>query len=174
MLATYPQFSPQPLMATPFGAALFASPGLHAANGLFGQEPGFASFVPPSVPFTPFAASHPLAQTYAMTAQTYPFLQVPVQTPYAVAQQLVVALAQLAQQISIQSVVNQQIGSALQQLTQQIQAHTLPALPGFGIGQPYAQIGSPFAGATSPFIGTPGVYQPAWQAWGGQRTQTIQ
>ncbi len=40
MLATYPQYSPQALMATPFGATLFAPPGLHAANSFFGPEPG--------------------------------------------------------------------------------------------------------------------------------------
>ncbi len=153
MLATYPQYSPQALMATPFGATLFAPPGLHAANSFFGPEPGFAGFVQPGNPF---------AQTYAMTAG-YPFPQ----TPYAVAQQLVLALAQLAQQISVQSVVSQQIGAALQQLTQQIQAHSLPALAGLAPGQPYAPLGSPFIGATA---GVP----PAWQAWGGPRPQTIQ
>jgi hypothetical protein len=161
MLATYPQYSPQALMASPFGATLFAPPGLHAGNAAFGYEPGFGSMVQPSQPF----AYH-----------------IPGQAPYAVAQQLVLALGQLAQQISMQSVVGQQIGSALQQLTQQIQAQTLPALPGFGVGQPYGQIVSPYIGATSPFFGaTAGAYpgfsphsQPAWQAWGGQRTQTIQ
>lgn len=164
MLATYPQY-PQPLIATPFGAAVFAPPGLHAGNPLFGHEPGFAGTIP-------------LAPTYAMTAG-YPFPTLPAlpqtfissQTPYAAAQQLVPALAQLAQQISMQSVVGQQICAALQQLTQHIQVHSLPALPGLGFGYPYAQLGSPFAGVTSPFMGTP---QPAWQTWGGQRTPTIQ
>jgi hypothetical protein len=136
MLATYPQY-PQPLITTPFGAALFAPP----------HEPQFAGFVPPSPAFAPFAAGLPLPQSYLSP-----------QTPYASAQQLVLALAQLAQQISMQSVVGQQICFALQQLTQQIQ-------------HPYAQIGSPFAGVTSPFLGTP---QPAWQPWAGQRTPTIQ
>jgi len=153
MLATYPQYSPQALMATPFGATLFAPPGLHAGNSFFGPEPAFGGFVQPGSPFAP---------TYA----------VPTYAPYAVAQQLVLALAQLAQQVSVHSVVTQQIGAALQQLTQQIQVQSLPGVAGLPMGQPYAPIGSPFIG--SPFIGaTPGI-QPAWQAWGGPRTQTIQ
>jgi hypothetical protein len=165
MLATYPQYSPQALMATPFGATLFAPPGLHAGNSFFGPEPGFAGFIQPSSPFAP---------TYGVPTAVptpYPFLQTPY-APYAVAQQLVLALAQLAQQVSVHSVVTQQIGAALQQLTQQIQVHSLPGAAGFVMGQPYTPIGSPFIG--SPFIGAaPGV-QPAWQAWGGPRTQTIQ
>jgi hypothetical protein len=161
MLATYPQYSPQALMATPFGATLFAPPGLHAGNSFFGPEPAFGGFVQPGSPFAP---------TYAVPT-AYPFPQTPY-APFAVAQQLVLALAQLAQQVSVHSVVTQQIGAALQQLTQQIQVHSLPGAAGFAMGQPYAPIGSPFIG--SPFIGaTPGV-QPAWQAWGGPRTQTIQ
>jgi hypothetical protein len=168
MLATYPQY-PQPLIATPFGAALFAPPG----NSLFAHEPAFAGLVQPGPAYAPFGASVPLSPTYAMTPG-YPFPALPQtyispQAPFAAAQQLVLALAQLAQQVSMQSVVGQQICSALQQLTQQIQVHSLPALPGLGIG--YAQLGSPFAGVTSPFIGTP---QPAWQTWAGQRTPTIQ
>ena len=170
MLATYPQYT-QPLITTPFGATLFAPPGLHTGNSFLGHEPGFAAVVPPSPAFVPFAA---LAQSY-----------VSPQAPYAAAaQQLVFGLALLAQQISMQSVASQQICSALQQLTQQIQAHSLPALPGLGIGNPYAspfaspyaQIGSPFAGVTSPFVTTPfmGTPSPAWQTWGGQRTPTIQ
>jgi hypothetical protein len=152
MLATYPQYSPQALTTTPFGATLFAPPGLHG-NSFFGHEPGFAGFVQPG---------HPFAQPYAMPSG-YPFPQ----TPYALAQQLAVALAQLAQQISVQSVVGQQIGAVLQQLTQQIQAQSLSGVTGLVMGQPYAPIGSPFIGAAA------GV-QPAWQAWGGPRTQTIQ
>lgn len=160
MLATYPQY-PQPLITTPFGATLFAPPGVHTGNSFVGHEPGFVGFVPPGPAFAPFAA---LPQAY-----------VSPQTPYAAAQQLVLALAQLAQQISMQSLTSQQICSALQQLTQQIQVHSLPALPGLGIGYPqsigYPQIGSPFAGVSSPFMGTP---QPAWQTWGGPRAPTIQ
>lgn len=201
MLATYPQFSPQTLMATPLGAALFAPPGLHGGNAFFGHEPAFAGFVPPSYPFAPFGASHPLAQTLAMVpgypsttinpfVQGYPFLQSspilqsypPIQAPYAPAQQIVLALGQLAQQIAVQSAVNQQIGFALQQLTHQLVAHNQPGLFGLGLGSPYAPTVSPFNGAPSPFIGTaPGMYagfgpqnQPAWQTWGGPRTQTIQ
>jgi hypothetical protein len=164
MLATYPQYSPQALATTPFGATLFAPPGVHAGNPFFGHEPGFAPFIQPSLPF-----ASTVAPTYATTAG-YPFPQ----TPYALAQQLVVALAQLAQQISVQSVVGQQIGVALQQLTQQIQAQSLLGVTGIAMGQPYAAMGHPYAPIGSPFIGaTPGL-QPAWQAWGGPRTQTIQ
>ena len=164
MLATYPQYSPQALVASPFGAGPFAPPGLHHGNPVFGYEPAFAGFASPSQAFAPFAASP--------SPYGNPYLQSPIpgQTPYAVAQQLVLALGQLAQQISVQSVVHQQIGSLLQQLTQQIQ-FALPGMP----GQPYGQLVSPFIGSA------PGVYsafgpqsQPAWQAWGGPRTQTIQ
>ena len=171
MLATYPQYSPQPLVATPFGATLFAPPGLHAGNSFFGHEPGIAGFVQPgfvqpSFVQPGFVQPTPFAPTYATTAG-YPFPQTPY-SPYVVAQQLVLALGQLAQQISVQTVVGQQIGAALQQLTQQVQAQSLlPGMAGFGIAQPYGSIGSPFIGAT------PGI-QPAWQAWGGPRTQTIQ
>jgi len=165
MLATYPQYSPQALMTTPFGATLFAPPGLHAGNSFFGPEPGFAAFGQPGF----VQPGSPFAPTYAIPT-TQPFPQTPY-APYAVAQQLVLALAQLAQQVSVHSVVTQQIGAALQQLTQQIQVQSLPGA-GFTLGQPYAPIGSPFIG--TPFIGAaPGV-QPAWQAWGGPRTQTIQ
>lgn len=147
MLATFPQYSPQQtLMGSPFGANPFAQS--------FGYEPGFGGFGQSGQPFgNPFAQSH-----LPLQGQGLGLLQ--GQGPYAVAQQLVVALAQLAHQISIQSVVSQQIGAALQHLTQQIQSQT-SGMSGFGLGQPYGQ---------QPFIGA----QPAWQAWGGQRTQTIQ
>lgn len=163
MLATYPQYSPQALLTTPFGATLFAPPGLQAGNSFFGHEPGFAGFVQPG--FAQPAFVQPGFAPYATTAG-YISPQTPY-APYAVAQQLVLALAQLAQQISVHSVVSQQIGAVLQQLTQQVQAQSLPGMAGFGIAQPYAPIGSPFIGAA------PGV-QPAWQAWGGPRAQTIQ
>lgn len=153
MLATYPQYSPQALGSTPFGAALFGQPG---------QEPGFAAG-------GPFAPS-PFAQN--------PFVQshVPWQTQYAVGQQLLLAVGQLAQHISIQSALNQQIAAVLHQLTQQLQLHSVPGLAGIGMGQPFGQQAygqqpfgqQPYGQMMSPFS------QPAWQAWGGQRPQTIQ
>lgn len=157
MLATYPQFSPQALTSTPFGAALFGQPGLPTGNSFFGQEPGFVA--------GSHFAQNPLAQS-----------QVPWQTQYAVGQQLLLAVGQLAQHISIQSALNQQIAAVLHQLTQQLRLHSVPGLAGIGVGQPFGQQAygqqpygqQPYGQMMSPFG------QPAWQAWGGQRPQTIQ
>lgn len=156
MLATYPQFSPQSLMGSPYGTSPFVPPGLQAGNS-FGYQPGLGGFGQPGQSFgNQFVQSQVPWQGQG---------QVQGHVAYALAQQLVVGLAQLAHQISIQSVVSQQIGAALQQLTQQIQGLT-SGMPGVGVGQPYSQ-----AFGQQPFIGG----QPAWQqAWGGQRTQTIQ
>lgn len=158
MLATYPQFSPQTLMGAPYGLSPFGPSGLHAGNSSFGYEPGFGSFGQAGQPFGFVQSHHP----WQGQGQGQGLLQ--GQGPYVLAQQLVVALGQLAHQISIQSVVSQQIGAALQQLTHQIQGQT-SGMPGFGVGQPYAQ-----AYGQQSFVGA----QPAWQAWGGQRPQTIQ
>ena len=155
MLATYPQFSPQTLMGSPYGANPF---GLHAGNSPLGYEQGFGgfgSFGQPGQFGNPFQ-SQPPWQGQSQGLQQG-------QGTYALAQQLVVALGQLAHQISIQSVVSQQIGAALQHLTQQIQGQS-SGMQGFGMGQLYGQ----------PFGQQPFGAQPAWQAWGGQRPQTIQ
>jgi hypothetical protein len=156
MLATYPQFSPQSLMGSPYGASPF---GPHAGNSL-GYEQGFGGlggFGQPGQFGNPFQSQLP----WQGQGQSQGLQQ--GQGTYALAQQLVVALGQLAHQISIQSVVSQQIGAALQHLTQQLQGQT-SGMQGFGMGQLYGQ----------PYGQQPFGAQPAWQAWGGQRPQTIQ
>ena len=152
MLATYPQFSPQTLMPSPYGAAPFG-------NSSFGYEPGLGG--------NPFAQGH---LSWQGQGQGLP-QGLQGQGPYAVAQQLVIALGQLAHQIAIQSVVSQHIGAALQHLTQQIQTQTA-GMRGFGLGQPYGQQFVGASGGAYPGFGGQG--QPAWQTWGGPRTQTIQ
>jgi hypothetical protein len=95
------------------------------------------------------------------------------------AQQIVPVLAQLAQQISIQSAVTQQLGLTLHQIAQQVAAQTLQSQPGAGLGagQMFAGAGpfnggNPFASATQ---GSYGGFNPQVQAWwGGNRPQTIQ
>ncbi|TLY73586.1 MAG: hypothetical protein E6K49_14315, partial [Gammaproteobacteria bacterium] len=80
--------------------------------GLFGQPGAYAGFVP-------FAHEPALAGMYPTPFLQNPFLQNPfVPSPYAgahhPAQQIVLVLGQLAQQISVQTAVTQQISIALQ------------------------------------------------------------
>jgi hypothetical protein len=110
------------------------------------------------------------------------------------AQQIALVLAQLAQQIAVQSAVAQQIGIAVQQLAQQL------ATQGPGAGQAFAGGGQPFIGGAAqpfglggPILGNPGAqyfgpnsfsntpqggyggFNPQQaQAWGANRPQTIQ
>jgi hypothetical protein len=107
-------------------------------------------------------------------------------------QQLVPVLAQLAQQISVQSALIQQLGITLHQLAHQLTAQTLQYQgAGVGAGQGFGAGVSPFAGigqasgpggpfsAQNPFAGAPqggyGGFNPQAQGWwGGNRSQTIQ
>jgi hypothetical protein len=113
--------------------------------------------------------------------------------PHNAAQQIVPALAQLAQlaqQISLQSAVTQQIGIALHQLAHQLAAQSLQGQQGggqalfAGAGQPFGQGGpflgnsggqyygqNPLAGATQ---GGYGGFSSPFQAWSANRQQTIQ
>ncbi|TLY83578.1 MAG: hypothetical protein E6K41_00820 [Gammaproteobacteria bacterium] len=88
------------------------------------------------------------------------------------AQQIVLVLGQLAQQISVQTALTQQISIALQQLVHQLAVQGLQ-IPGAGLGafggQYFAQ--NPFAGATQ---GAYGGFSPQAQVWGANRAQTIQ
>ncbi len=90
-------------------------------------------------------------------------------------QQILVVLAQLAQQLNIQSAVTQQIGIALQQVAQQLAAQNQQGFSGSGLGggqygggQYYAQ--NPF---NTPQGGLAG-FNPQGQVWGANRSQTIQ
>jgi hypothetical protein len=124
-----------------------------------------------------------------------------VQPPYATtphpAQQIVLLLEQLAQQISIQGAVSQHIGHALHHLVQQLLTYQQLAQtqPFIGTGQTLG-LTAPFLGApVSPYFATPtpyatpnvfaGVPQAGFafappftpqqaQAWGISRPQTIQ
>src|SRR5437016_948914 len=182
--AGWPQMSP----------GLFGQPGTYAGYVPFAQEPALAGMYPSPFLQTPFAPSPFLQTPFAPS----PFLQTPfapcpfLQTPFASspfapnpligsfagyagahhpAQQIVLLLGQLAQQISAQTAVTQQISIGLQQLVQQLAVQGLQnpgALGAFG-GQYFAQ--SPFSGATQ---GAFGGFTPQAQPWGANRAQTIQ
>jgi hypothetical protein len=116
--------------------------------------------------------SHPFAQNPYAQQQQNPYAQ--QQNPFAAfathpyagalhpGQQILPALAQLAQQIAVQSAVTQQIGAALHQLVQQLAIQGTQGQQGFqqgfGLGS-----GQPFAGLN-----------PQAQAWGANRSPTIQ
>jgi len=93
------------------------------------------------------------------------------------AQQIVQVLAQLAQQISVQSALIQQVSFALQQLAHQLAVQGLQSHQGGGLGagQPFAQ-GGPFATQGGYGQGGYGGFTPQGQphAWGANRAQTIQ
>jgi len=178
MVSNFSQYSPQGL------ASQF--PGLQGAGwpqmspGLFGQ-PGVSG------------GNVSFGQDFAQTSFTQnPFLQHP-------AQQLVTVLGQLALQLAAHAAMTQQIGIALHQLAHQLGgAQSQQGYPsGFGAGQAFAGVGPPYAGVGQPFgLGGGGQYfgqnpfagaiQPGYgqggysgfnpqaQAWGANRSQTIQ
>jgi hypothetical protein len=214
MLSNLSQFSPQGLIPqfaglqtagfpqmTPMTPGLFAQPGAYNGNVQFGHESthpsafgGQPNLVPQfQNPFlqNPFAANPYQTNPY----QQGPWLQSPaahnpLQNSFAGSvgnipvQQIVPVLAQLAQQIAVQSAVAQQIGIAVHQLAHQLAVQGLQSYPGsgFGSGQAFAGAGQPFGGGATqpfgpggPFLGTPGGFNPQQaQAWGANRPQTIQ
>ena len=109
--------------------ALFGQPGVYNGNAQFGPE----SF-----------AAHPLS---AGPFATNPYLQNP--SP------IVAVLGQLAQQIAVQSAVAQQIGIAVHQLAHQLGGQGALGFQsnGFGGGQAFVGAGQPFGqpGAGQPF-----------------------
>ena len=162
--AGWPQMSP----------GLFGQPGTYAGYVPFAQEPALTGMYPSPFLQTPFAPSPFLQTPFASS----PFAPNPLIGSFAgyagahhPAQQIVLLLGQLAQQISAQTAVTQQISIGLQQLVQQLAVQGLQnpgALGAFG-GQYFAQ--SPFSGATQ---GAFGGFTPQAQAWGANRAQTIQ
>jgi len=168
--AGWPQMSP----------GLFGQPGTYAGYVPSAHEPALAGMYPSPYLQTPFAPSPFAATPFAAS----PFAPSPLAfnpllgsfAGYAgahhPAQQIVLLLGQLAQQISAQTAVTQQISIGLQQLVQQLAVQGLQTHPGalgaFG-GQYFAQ--SPFTGATQ---GAFGGFTPQAQAWGANRAQTIQ
>jgi hypothetical protein len=113
------------------------------------------------------------------------------------AQHLITVLGQLVQQLAVHDAMTQQLGIALHQLAQQLTVQSLQGYPGgFGAGQAFAGAGQPF-GLGGPLAGGPGGqyfgqnpfagaiqagygqggysgFNPQAQAWGGNRPQTIQ
>ena len=170
MLPNFSQYPPQGLMSQfpglqgagwpQMSPGLFGQPGAYSGNAPFGYEPGQNQFS-----LSPFAG-------YAG-----------VPNP---AQQIVLVLGQLAQQISVQSALIQQISIALQQLVHQLAVQSLQSHQGAGLGagQPLG-VGGPFPGSfggqyfgQNPFAsatqGGYGGFGPQAQSWGANRAQTIQ
>src|SRR5436853_3042237 len=173
--AGWPQMSP----------GLFGQPGTYAGYVPFAHEPALTGMYPSPYLQTPFAPSPFAATPFAASPfAASPFAPSPLAfnpllgsfAGYAgahhPAQQIVLLLGQLAQQISAQTAVTQQISIGLQQLVQQLAVQGLQTHPGalgaFG-GQYFAQ--SPFTGATQ---GAFGGFTPQAQAGGANRSQTIQ
>jgi hypothetical protein len=149
--------SPQ-MSVGPFGQAF-----PFGGNASLGYDPGQIGAGQQQYPFG--GQSHPFAQNPYAQQQQNPFAAFATH-PYVGAfhpgQQILPALAQLAQQIAVQSAVTQQIGAALHQLVQQLAVQGSQGQQGFqqgfGLGS-----GQPFAGLN-----------PQAQAWGANRSPTIQ
>ena len=179
-------FSPQysPLMSQFPGVQAAGWPQMSPA--LFGQSGAYGSGIAPfSGGIAPFG--YELGQP-GIGQQTNPFVN-----PYSFAghagvhnpaQQIVQVLAQLAQQISVQSAVIQQVSFALHQLAHQLAVQGLQPHQGGGLGagQPFAQ-GGPFATQGGYGQGQGGYGQSGYggftpqgqpHAWGANRAQTIQ
>jgi len=213
-----PSFSPyvsQGLIPQSFVGLPQFSPGLHGPQGAYGinalfghdhqaQSPyAFGGAINPylQVPFTSNQQNPQLMQNPQVlynpqlqgSSMHNPFVNSGYAGASIPAQQLVPVLAQLAQQISLQSAAIQQLGIALHQLAHQVTAQSLQAQQGagFGAGQGFGAGVSPFGGigqaagpggpfsAQNPFAGaTQGGYvgfNPQAQAWwGGNRAQTVQ
>jgi hypothetical protein len=164
--AGLPQMSP----------GLFGQPGAYNGTAQFGHDSGQAGFAPQSPfghsqsafgPQLPFGQQFPfgLSQQFAFGGQAG--VPIPVQ-------QIVPVLGQLAQQIAVQSAVAQQIGIAVHQLAHQLALQGLQGYPGggFGAGQVFAGAGQPYVGGAAQPYGFGGL-GPQAQAW-GTRPQTIQ
>jgi hypothetical protein len=167
-----PQFPGLSGMGVPqTGAVNFGQPGADGLAGQFGQlgqlgpigqlgaDPRYAAFA------NPYSQGHPHLNAGSYSGSQHP------------AQPIVQLLAQLAQQIQVQSAVTQQIGNAIQQLAQHVAVQALHSQQGagFGAGQQFGLSGQ-FAGGLgaqpfgqNPFAGAgPGGYG------GFNRSQTIQ
>src|SRR5437660_6980327 len=163
----YPsQFLQTPFAPTPFGPSAFAptpfGPSAFAPTPFAPTPFGPSAFAP--TPFAPAIAYNPLLSLAGYAGAHHP------------AQQIVLVLGQLAQQISVQTALTQQISIALQQLVQQLAVqglHPGASLGAFG-GQYFAQ--NPFTGATQGAYGQGayGGFTPQAQVWGANRAQTIQ
>jgi hypothetical protein len=164
----YPQLTqPQFLQFShsPFGQSPFA-----ALNPLAMIQPGLAMNPYLQSQVHPYLQSqvHPyfLGQSWQVPVSSTPFNSFGGQPAGSHIAHIVPALAQLAQQISAQSVLTQQTGIALYQLVQQLAAQSVHAYPGTGIGAGHSPFATSAPGAYPGFAQTP--------AWGANRAQTIQ
>ena len=173
MLSNLSPYSPQGFI--PQFAGL--QPGAYAGYVPFAHEPALTGMYPSQFLQTPFAptpfAPTPFAPAIAFNPPVSFAGYAGAQHP---AQQIVLVLGQLAQQISVQTALTQQISIALQQLVQQLAVqglHPGASLGAFG-GQYFAQ--NPFTGATQGAYGQGayGGFTPQAQVWGANRAQTIQ
>lgn len=132
----------------------------------FAGIPGGGSlFAPTGVPF--------LGQAGSFAAQPYPYGGNSLAgTGHSPLQQIVPMVGQLAQQISIHSVVTQQIAQLLHQVTQQLalqfQGSSSSPFLGGGLGQSAGQI--PLGFGPGGYAG----FSPQGQPWGAARPQTVQ
>jgi hypothetical protein len=215
MLPSFSPYAPQGLMPQSFVGSPLFSPGLPGPQGAYGMNAPFGHDYPAQSPYAFGAAQNPFsAYQYLQNPQLVqnpqfaygqqlhgspihnPFLNSGSPSGYAgghIPAQLVPVLAQLAQQISVQSAVIQQLGITLQQLAQQLTGQILQSPSGatLGAGQGFGAALSPFGGiaqasapgglfsAQNPFAGAAPVgyvgFNPQPQGWwGGNRSQTIQ
>jgi hypothetical protein len=126
---------------------LFGQPGAYAGFVPFAHEPALAGMYPGPLAPSPLAYNPLLGSFAGYAGAHHP------------AQQIVLVLGQLAQQISVQTAVTQQISIALQQLAHQLAVQGLQSHQGAGLGA---------------FQGAYGGFTPQAQAWGANRAQTIQ
>ena len=176
---------------SPVSPALFGQPGAYGFNGSLTYPPSSVGVTQPLQPFSglpnaifasPYISSPYISSPYVSS----PFASSPfVSSPFASfagqavphpAQQMLLLLGQLAQQICVQGVASQQIGISLYQLACQLLAQPLAVQgiapqPFIGTGQPFG-LGAPFFAGTAP--GSFGITPQQAQAWGATRPQTIQ
>src|SRR6266478_2049577 len=184
MLSNFSPYPPQGLMSQfpglqgagwpQMSPALFGQPGVYGGNAPFGYEPGQAGMGQNQFSLSPLG-HNPLLSSFAGYAGAH--------NP---AQQIVLVLGQLAQQISVQSALIQQISIALQQLVHQLAVQSLLSHQGAGLGAGQALgVGGPFLGSfggqyfgLNPLASAAqsgyGGFSPQAQSWGANRAQTIQ
>jgi len=170
---------------SPVSPALFGQPGAYG-NGSLTYPPSSVGVTQPLQPFSglpnaifasPYISSPYISSPYVSSPfASSPFASFAGQVVHHPAQQMLLLLGQLAQQICLQGVASQQIGIGLYQLAYQLLAQPLAVQgiapqPFIGTGQPFG-LGAPFFAGTAP--GSFGITPQQAQAWGATRPQTIQ
>jgi len=171
---------------SPVSPALFGQPGAYGFNGSLTYPPSSVGVTQPLQPFSglpngifasPYISSPYISSPYVSSPYvSSPFASFAGQAVPHPAQQMLLLLGQLAQQICLQGVASQQIGIGLYQLAYQLLAQPLAVQgiapqPFIGTGQPFG-LGAPFFAGTAP--GGFGITPQQAQAWGATRPQTIQ